>query len=74
MKNFPKANIKRGSNGILTNTMLQSYKVVELNAMHQDLSMLLEKITLLTYSINEKTLDIAKLNSNFKDIEGDRRS
>ena len=75
MNNFPKANTNRKhTNGTLTDVMLQSYKIVELNAMHEDLSMLLKKITLLTHSINEKTLDIAKLNHNFLDIKGDRRN
>ena len=73
-KEFPEANINRKPNGILTNEMLQSYKIEELNALNEELSRLLRKTTLLTHSINEKTLDIAKLNNNFLNIEGDRRS
>tara|TARA_R110002051_G_scaffold290573_1_gene354066 strand:+ start:160 stop:387 length:228 start_codon:yes stop_codon:yes gene_type:complete len=63
MKNFPKANINRHhTGGRLTHQMLQSYRIVELNTLNEELSVILQKI-------DEKTLQIAKLNMNFLDEE-----
>jgi len=63
MENFPKANISRHhTNGRLTNEMLQSYKIVQLNTLNEELSVILKKI-------DKKTLQIAKLNMNFLDEE-----
>lgn len=63
MKNFPKANINRHhTGGRLTYQMLQSYRIVELNTLNEELSVILQKI-------DEKTLQIAKLNMNFLDEE-----
>ena len=69
---FPIANIYR-KNGILTNIMLQSYKIEKLNLVHNKIKIQLNKTDInfikLAEFIKEAdalTIQIASLNSNFE--------
>tara|TARA_R110002167_G_C12308193_1_gene617865 strand:+ start:90 stop:449 length:360 start_codon:yes stop_codon:yes gene_type:complete len=74
---IPTANRCR-QNGILTNTMLQSYKIEELNILHNKIKIQLNKNDINFIKLSEffkkidlLTLQIVSLNSNFE-IEADR--